>query len=557
MKDSPLVKIFRELGQGAKGSVQDGDALGTIDKYLHVKRPVDDILRQKMHEIDVAGGGLVLLAGSAGDGKSHLISCIKSEDSFRDFSYYNDATESYSPTVTATQTLEKGLSQFKDYNIASTSAKMLLAINLGKLNEFIEADSVRKEYGELTDVAKQIFDDDAIGNNYDTDRIKVVLFTNQQIYEIKKKSVEDYPVDSQFLRSILQRITQKSDNNPFYKAYEKTASQCGDTIDSAVVNYELLSIPAFQDTIVKMCIEAIIRFQLMLTPRDFLDFIYKIVVYEHNGEYDISKDFFPSLLPTLIYSNGDNRILQSLYLLDPLKYSNNGHDNDLALLFTAAKIPDAYFSEADLSAMPGKMIDKANQFYSNGEKNITDLSEFLLRLKHLKHYHSESAAYKDFLQLYMRFINGDTKAYIEAYSLVGHSIIRHYGSYYDKDNLVPLNIQGSTYRLFAPLSMKNQMPVVHYENENMFRPYITLQWKVKNHEEPISLTLDYDLYCYLTDLQDGMLNVNYENDKNMKFNTFINQLIDKSDKTTEVIILDDNNNKEELKYDFDVLTISK
>lgn len=97
------------------------------------------------------------------------------------------------------------------------------------------------------------------------------------------------------------------------------------------------------------------------------------------------------MLPTLIYSNGDNRILQNLYLLDPLKYSSNGHDNDLALLFTAAKIPDDYFNEADLSAMPEKMIDKANQFYSNGEKNITDLSEFLLRLKHLMHYHSESA----------------------------------------------------------------------------------------------------------------------------------------------------------------------
>ena len=64
MKDSPLVKIFRELGQGAKGSVQDGDALGTIDKYLHVKRPVDDILLQKMHEIDVAAG--------LADGRKHL-----------------------------------------------------------------------------------------------------------------------------------------------------------------------------------------------------------------------------------------------------------------------------------------------------------------------------------------------------------------------------------------------------------------------------------------------------------------------------------------------------
>lgn len=98
---------------------------------------------------------------------------------------------------------------------------------------------------------------------------------------------------------------------------------------------------------------------------------------------------------------------------------------------------------------------------------------------------------------------------------------------------------------------------MHYENENIFRPYITLQWEIKNLDKFISLKLDYDLYCYLTDLQNGMLNVNYENDKNMNFNTFINNLIDKSDKTTEVVILDDNNNKEELKYDFDVLTISK
>ena len=32
MKDSPLVKIFRELGQSDKGSVQDGDAMGTLHK---------------------------------------------------------------------------------------------------------------------------------------------------------------------------------------------------------------------------------------------------------------------------------------------------------------------------------------------------------------------------------------------------------------------------------------------------------------------------------------------------------------------------------------------
>ncbi len=553
MKDSPLVKIFRELGQGAKSSVQDGDALGTIDKYLHVKRPVDDILLQKMHEIDVAGGGLVLLAGSAGDGKSHLISCIKSEGSFRGFSYYNDATESYSPTVTATQTLEKGLSQFKDCNIDSTSAKMLLAINLGKLNEFIEADSVRKEYGELTDIAKQIFDDDAIGYNYDTDRIKVVLFTNQQIYEIKKEFTEDYPVDSQFLRSILKKITNRSEDNPFYKAYKVAKSQSGETIDPAVLNYELLSIPMVQNTIVKMCIEAIIRFQLMLTPRDFLDFVYRIVVYDDYRDFTVAHDFFKALLPTLIYSYGDNRILQSLYYLDPLKYSSSDHDKDLALLFTAINFPEQHFSQEDYGALPQAIVKNVNAFYGNGEKNVTDLSEFLLRLKHLMHYHSESAAYKEFLKLYCECINNDTTAYLQAYSLVNQSIIRHYGSYYEKDNLVPLNIQGSKFRLFAHVHINMEKPDVPYRGENVFYPYLLLKWTVHGKNETITLRLDYDLYGYLKDLGNGMLNVNYENDTNMEFNHFIGQLIDCSDKEKEVVILDDENKENNISYQFGVL----
>lgn len=553
MKDSPLVEIFQKLGQGAKGSVQNGRSLGELDKYLHVKRPVDDLLRQKMQEIENAGGGLVLLTGSAGDGKSHLISCLKSEGIFTDFIFYNDATESYSPSDTATQTLKLALSEFQDCNIASTSRKMVLAINLGKLNEFIEDNAVIESYGQLIKVVSSIFNDDDAGDGNNSDRIKVVQFTNQQIYEIRKDSDEEYPVNSHFLSSILKKITNRSEDNPFYKAYKMAKSQSGETIDPAVLNYELLSIPMVQNTIVKMCIEAIIRFQLMLTPRDFLDFVYRIVVYDDYRNFTVAHDFFKALLPTLIYSYGDNRILQSLYYLDPLKYSSSDHDKDLALLFTAINFPEQYFSQEDYGALPQAIVKNVNAFYGNGEKNVTDLSEFLLRLKHLMHYHSESAAYKEFLKLYCECINNDTTAYLQAYSLVNQSIIRHYGSYYEKDNLVPLNIQGSKFRLFAHVHINMEKPDVPYRSENVFYPYLLLKWTVHGKNETITLRLDYDLYGYLKDLGNGMLNVNYENDTNMEFNHFIGQLIDCSDKEKEVVILDDENKENNISYQFGVL----
>lgn len=553
MKDSPLVKIFRELGQGAKGSVQNGRNLDELDKYLHVKRPVDDLLRQKMRDIENAGGGLVLLTGSAGDGKSHLISCLKGEGIFTDFIFYNDATESYSPSDTATQTLKLALSEFQDCNIASTSRKMVLAINFGKLNEFIEDNAVIESYGQLIKVVSSIFNDDDAGDGNNSDRIKVVQFTNQQIYEIRKDSDEEYPVNSHFLSSILKKITNRSEDNPFYKAYKVAKSQSGETIDPAVLNYELLSIPMVQNTIVKMCIEAIIRFQLMLTPRDFLDFVYRIVVYDDYRNFTVAHDFFKALLPTLIYSYGDNRILQSLYYLDPLKYSSSDHDKDLALLFTAINFPEQYFSQEDYGALPQAIIKNVNAFYGNGEKNVTDLSEFLLRLKHLMHYHSESAAYKEFLKLYCECINNDTTAYLQAYSLVNQSIIRHYGSYYEKDNLVPLNIQGSKFRLFAHVHINMEKPDVPYRSENVFYPYLLLKWTVHGKNETITLKLDYDLYGYLKDLGNGMLNVNYENDTNMEFNHFIGQLIDCSDKEKEVVILDDENKENNISYQFGVL----
>ena len=79
MEDTALIKVFRRLSQGSKQSVQSGQELDAFDKYMHVPRPIDKAVKDAMDDIRQEGGGILFLVGSAGDGKSHMISTLKKE----------------------------------------------------------------------------------------------------------------------------------------------------------------------------------------------------------------------------------------------------------------------------------------------------------------------------------------------------------------------------------------------------------------------------------------------------------------------------------------------
>ena len=114
MAESQLYEAFLHLSQHSVDSVQNGMGFTDWDGYMHVDRPIEEKLMVKMDEIDNVGGGIILLVGSAGDGKSHLISRIKQMSDWDEHCFYNDATASSSPKKTAIDTLKEALVPFKD-----------------------------------------------------------------------------------------------------------------------------------------------------------------------------------------------------------------------------------------------------------------------------------------------------------------------------------------------------------------------------------------------------------------------------------------------------------
>ena len=539
MFDSELKTIFLKLRQGSSQAVQNGQSFNDLERYLHVERNVEGYLVKLMKDIDEVGHGLILLIGSAGDGKSHLMSSIQQDYPAlaERFHFYNDATESYSPNCSSIETLKKVLSSFQDDLIDSSTDKYILAINLGKLNAFIDDDYNKCHYTRLIELVSCLFDDDlhTTGNTIQSGPIRFIDFSCQQMFEMEFDSEKEYPITSRFLRKLLEKITKPASDNPFYLAYKN--SVVDGVHDPIVVNYRILQRKATQNTIIRLIIESIVRFKLIVTPRDFLDFISCIIVYYGIDEYKPRVDYFKALLPSLLFDNTGNNILESISKLDPLKFSSTEHNRDLATLFTSSEPPADYLTD-DLKDLG--LYDKIKSYYENNGKDSSNLTKFLFRLKHLKSYHSESVIYKSFIQYLVGCYKGDYQnSIIPLYELVNTAIPRHYGSYDSTTGLVPLNIQGSRFRLYASVVTDEdfQCPDFNPDNPNSFNLFMVLNWTSAGVK--ISLKLDFQQFEYLSSLNQGRLSLNYEGDRSHAFSHFIHELVKCSSANKEVTIKSD------------------
>ena len=539
---SRITELFNQLSRGSLGAVQNGSQLSELTQYLNVDRMIEKNIEEHMKTIQMNGGGLVLLIGNAGDGKSHIISKLKANGLYDDFEFYNDATASCSPKISSIDTLKMVLRNFDDKHIRNTDKKMFLAINLGKLNEFIGDEN----FTEISNIAKNVLSERYVKcdqKNY----LRYVSFSNQQHFELTQDGT-DYPIDSSFICQVLDKITLEDDSNPFYQAYCQTVFSLGEFYPE-VINYRLLSLSSVKNTITKLIIEAIIRFQLIFTPRDFFDFICSIIIFPFSSSYKEAQHFFEALLPTLIFEGKSSKIQRVINQLDPLRVSNLEHNRELSVLFTAFKLPKESLSEKELGGLNENLKEKINFYYRNHGKDTERISKFVFRLNHLLKYDSESPEYKRYLAFLSTYNDPDTRYDVvnELEELVNLCIPRHYGAYIDAGELIPLNIQGSKYRLFARIEkeMVNVDAPFIGENRNEFLLYIPLEWELK--ETHIQLKMDYQLFEYLCSLEKGKLAITYESELNIEFSRFIRELIKNSTSDKEVIIISTDNKQLSLK----------
>lgn len=559
-KGSYLLNELSRLSSQSIEGVESHKGLNTFKKYLHVKRSIQTELLEMIEEANSSTGSqLVLLCGSVGDGKSHLLAYLNEEhkELLEDFYIHNDATESHDPKLTELETLDNVLSSFQDENICNSNKKIILAINLGVLNNFLESDFAKVKYSKFNDFISKsnIFNQELISSSHKDEYFKLVSFGDYNIYELTENGTESF-----YIEEILKRIVEKSDSNPFYQAYLKDKNN-GIT-SSFIINYELLSKEGVTKRISDLLVSSIVKNKKILGTRELLNFIYELmvpaVIEESGNTRNILKQI-NNLLPNLIFNCGiRGELLTIISKNDPIKIRHKKLDKlliQLNIVVDIVPVLKEYFNE-DISIMLEEIFEDIKNLneLSYGEKE--KVIETIVRLLALAgngdiNYIFEDEAYKSFMKYLYYFNKGDASEYLPIFDEVKEAIYKWNGS--PKDKYIFLNKNLSNFKVAEEIDFnphpKGSCPKNNEETLDRFKSNICLGYETSVTKGVEVLELDYQLYKKIVEINKGYCASKNDKEEAVIFVEFIDKILSYGNMEEELLIEYKKDNKKfTLKY---------
>lgn len=177
---------------------------------------------------------------------------------------------------------------FNTFNKSSKS--LVVGINIGILLNFSREGDV-----EHTHIK------DAINSYIQTgDSQKNIVFINFEDYS-KFEMIKDN-VTSTFIHQLLDNVTQKLPDNPFYQAYQLDTT--ANAISIQHYNFQLLCLEPIKRSIVELLVTIHLKYDQFLTTRSILDFIYTLLTG-------------PKILIDQLFDNESNSIVENIRKEDP------------------------------------------------------------------------------------------------------------------------------------------------------------------------------------------------------------------------------------------------
>lgn len=539
---SYLINELNKLNISSKESVDDSAGLDYFKEYIHIDRDIQDKLHEKLIEIEnKQESHLIMLVGSVGDGKSHLLSYMNSKYSnlMRNFSVHNDATESFDPKLTAIETLLSVLKPFNDDNIDFNSEKLILAINLGILNDLLEDDDFKINFSRLRTLLKDsnIFNPDNF-NEFDSSFLSIINFSDYQLYELNEDKLS-----SSFLEELFSKITLESLENPFYNAYNMDKNI--GVSNPVIINYEMLLNKDVSDNVIQILIKYIIKNKKLISTRDILNFVYEILVpsdmVDGFNKENVT-DYVEELLPSLLFnSKSRSKLLKEISDDTPINIRDCQIDDFLILVNTSSMelVVDEYFGDY-------AEIDFFKKFLINDFASLANSDKRLIKdnLIYFALFFGKDEIKKAFIDYnydkfvkYLYYYNYKPKELRKFFTDIKNSIFKWKGML--KKGIILID-ELNNFRIGTSFDINfKKITPIENTNKNKFKNYI--QFNVLFNDEECSK--DCNQYCELDNcvklnidyhLCETIIKINkgYQPNKNEKenlvvFNDFIETILSK------------------------------
>lgn len=556
--DCLLVEKLKRLKKSSRDAVDNENSFSPFKRYMHVHRQVEDNLIETINTAKQNGGKcLILICGNVGDGKSHLISYLKNcyENLLDDFVIHNDATESYHPKRDEKQELARVLEEFADEKLDNDSKKkVIVAINLGVLSNFIESDEgIRfKKLAEFVENKKILIETDISNDSMDNGPFYCVNFGDYHIYRLSNGSVE-----SPYIKEIIHKIYVNESENVFYEAYTKCTKCdcCG--VCPVKCNFEFMRNNVASQGVTDVILETIIKDKIILSTRDLLNFFYDITVHPSFDKRNVQKEFKKRgldyisdySLPSIMFDHDDispliSHIKNYDFAAQRTEYFDEiitrfYNTNDMGELFKEFIAPSALLA---LVLSEIERLNKDEKYNSFREKRNTMFKVFA-RLNKLspkdQSHETVNPEFKEFIAYLFSAIKSDKQNLKNLYSTVKDCIYFWNGSS-DTQNL-NLRTNLDDYIISTPLEINPDISgYSDIKPETVFECFpgsinITFYSK-RDRFKSASIAIDYDLYKMLKKVQSGYRPSVKDENMYAGFVAFIKKISSFGDGSDKIII---------------------
>ncbi len=567
-----LIQELSRLKESSKDAVEGLGEFTSFKRYMHIEREAQKELQDLILKANRSNKAqLILVCGSVGDGKSHIISYFNNNypDVMKNFTLHNDATESLEPNKTSMDTLNEVLDSFSDEKIEESNEKFILAINLGTLNNFIDSKygdrfSILKEYVQNKKILETSIESSAFDEN---NSFQFVNFSDYHIFTLK-----DGKVYSKYIESLITKIVDSSEYNIFYKSYKKHCTECSNCNCCPIkANYELLSNEKVQEKIVELLVQCIIKKKIIISTRALLNFMYELIVprsYIDVNSPIFKKDIYElnnlnyikSLMPNIIFNHKElSFIFEALNSLDPLNVRNQKVD-DFIIEFNNSTDILPYFKQ--YIEYPKGYIDKINKidFQETEDKEIgLELLKLFIRSYYIcgkgNIFSLKDYIYEDYMKGVYSWNRGDKKNLKQLYDNVKNGIVKWNGEAEKGQINVFMGKNQIKYKVSEDFELKVDTSNLPKSDETDIKKFITtLKLKYKNEklEKAYEIDVDFSLYQLLIQVINGYRPNKKDKNQFIKFIEFINKLEETGSQNEKLIFTEKNrevNKKYKLEYD--------
>jgi len=535
----PFIQLISQLRESSKSAIVNGEdyTLTDLQKYLHIEREVQTELSKVIEQsAKVERQQLILVCGNVGDGKSHILSYLNDNIGSR-FYIHNDATESHNPDESFVDTLDEILKDFQDENLGSSNQKIILAINLGTLNNFL--DEKGDKYPQLIKYVEQIgiLDSDKVTSEEyfnESSPFQYVNFTDYQLYELSESGAK-----SEVLSHLFNKVFANDENNPIYKSYQSFKAKFQSFNSPIIYNYDFLCSPDNQAIIVDLMIKSIVKSKGIVSLRSILNFIHDIIIpiqFRVNTMVELeeahsnikTKEYAQAILPYYIFEHSE---LSNLFAIiaeeDPCNVRSEKIDDSIVKITNAGDITGFMKSHYSDRVFLGKLPELARKIQKDREI-LTKLHTRILYFENSETYGIDDKNYAQYIS-YLYHLNNGTKSEIKKlYQLVINACKKWNGNPNANDTIiVEVGQKQKKYRILQSFKPKPLPPPSSDKHQTVikkFLPQLKVAFEGQNKEK-IRLYIDNGLLKLLSRVDEGYRPNKLDKNSYINFINFLNKLI--------------------------------